>query len=476
MNNSLFAIQLTGNTLKIARIVSENGNTYASDLIHHQSVPEGAAGLDGLLEESRARFSERAPRAVLVLSSRDLDYKDFSFPFDARRKVQNAIEYELTTDYPEDRYVHGHIKVPGREPGFHGFIAAVAARSQLVEGIRAVEKAGFRIVGVTADVSTLGALFRHEEEALVMDTDEQHTLFILCRRGAPALIRKIPIGLRELEIRAGAEGPARFSAEIKRTIHSFNAKAGLELSRVYVTGDLPLMEELYQELRRRTGSQLEFRDTHDLEVRVEQSPDAPNAAAFAPLLGAAHWKRKDGSFDFLKGELGAGKPGLTPSRLVSRAMVFAGVFALLLLLSHTLDLMALRARNDFLQAEIRNTFTSSFPQVTRVVDELRQARGLLHTEQAAAAGGGGEGGVSLLQALRDISLAIPEEVPFEIVSFFWETGKMEINARTDTFRTVNTIQELLEGSAVISQAVISNARHREEGQDVEFRLTVRLEG
>ena len=93
-----------------------------------------------------------------------------------------------------------------------------------------------------------------------------------------------------------------------------------------------------------------------------------------------------------------------------------------------------------------------------------------------SSGGSLEGGMSLLQALRDLSAAIPHDVPFEIVSLFWETGKMEIYARTDSFKTVNVIQELLEGSTRISQAAISNARHREEGQDVEFRLTVRLEG
>ncbi len=480
MNSTLFAIQITDYDLKLVRIRKENNYFYASDLVHEQlgkdAEREGGAVPLELPEDIRREIHEHKPQALLVLNSQDLDYQDFSFPFESHRKVRNAIDFELSADYPEDEYAHDYVKAMGREPGYHGFISAVAVRSTLIYRIRAAEEAGFRVTGVTSDVSTLGAAFRDEDEALIMDTGERHTLFALYRLGVPVLLRKIPIGLHALAGRAGSGGLAQLTAEIKRTIHSFNARSGLDLDRLYVTGNLLLMEEACDGLRQKVSTQIEFRPAHDFEVRVEENPRSPDVNVFAALLGSAFWKRKDGSFNFLKEEFAAGKAGLSSSSLLRWGSMFAAVFVLLLLLSHGLDLAALRARNDFLRSEIRSTFTSAFPRVTRVVDELRQARTFLDRERAAVTGGDVEGSVSLLQALRDISTAIPEEIPFEIVSLFWETGKMEIYARTDSFKTVNSVQEFLEGSDRISQAAISNARHREEGQDVEFRLTVRLEG
>ncbi len=478
MNNTLFAVQITDDDLKLMRIRRENNYFYASDLVHEQFDKEAGRenGMNPveMLVAVRREIPEHRPQALLVLNSQDLEYKDFSFPFETHRKVRNAIDFELSTDYPEDEYVHDQVKAMGREPGYHGFIAAVAARSTLVDRIRTVEEAGFRVAGVTADISTLGAAFRDEEEALVMDTEERHTLFALYRQGVPVLLRKIPIGLSALAGQAGSGGLAQLTAEIKRTIHSFNARLGLDLDRLYATGNLLLKEELCLDLKQRVSTQIEFRPAHYYEVGVQEDPQSPDVNVFAGLLGSAFWKRKDGWFNFLREEFTAGKEGLSLSSFVRRGAFFAAVFVLLLFLSYGLDLVALRARDDFLRAEIRSTFTSAFPQVTRVVDELRQARALLDAEQAG--GGSLQEDVSLLQALKDISSAIPLDVSFEIVSLFWETGKMEIQARTDSFKTVNVIQELLEGSARISQAAISNARQREEGQDVEFRLTVRLEG
>ncbi len=484
MNGPLFAIQVTDEDLKVLRVRRENGSSLASPISHVRFADrvkrDGDAGARESLASLMEDIQEDRPPALLVLNSRDLDFRDFSYPFETERKVRNAIDFELSTDYPPEEYMHDHVKSLGREAGYHAYITAVVSRATLKERIRTVEDAGFRVVGITSDVSTLGAAFRDEEEALVMDTGERHTLFALFRLGVPVLLRKIPIGARDVEEEPGAEdtsGLLRLSAEIKRTLHSFNTRIGLELNRVHVTGTLTLHEESLAALQRRVRTEVTLRSLNDYGIPLEEAPGSTDVNLFASLIGSAFWKRRNGFLNFLKeGFVREEKAALSSERIVRWGWGFAGAFLLLLALSYALDLVALRERQEFFKSEIRSTFTAAFPQVNRVVDEVKQARNLLEAEQSALAGGTPLGNASLISALRSISVTIPENVPFQIASFFWESGKIEIYARTDSFKTVNTVQELLAGSREISEAAISNARHREEGQDVEFKLTIRLAG
>lgn len=483
MNGSLFAVQITGSDIKLLRIRKENGTVFAESPVHIRSS-EGkedrgpfrpASRLGDLREES----GEENPQALLILNSEDLDFQDFSYPFETDRKVRNAIEFELSADYPADHYLQDHIQALAREPGYHMYLAAMISRPVLAERIHAVEDAGFRIIGITADVSTLGAAFRLEEEALVMETGERHTLFALFRFGLPVLLRKIPIGVQALVGRTGTgdQGAGnQLLAEIKRTIHSFRDKTGFHLNRLYVTGSFPLFEELTPELRQRIPAEILSRPEQDFDVVMEGASPETDIHGFASLIGAAAWKRKGGFFHFLKDEFMAQDSGPLAPRLIRWGAGFAAVFLLLLILSYGLNLLVLRERRDFLQSEMRETFTSAFPQVTRIVDEVKQAKNLLDLETSAITGGNPQGNASLLDAFRGISATIPGDIPFQIVSLFWETGKIEIYGLTDSFKTVNAIQELLAGHNGFTQVTISNARHREGDQDVEFKLSIRLAG
>jgi len=78
--------------------------------------------------------------------------------------------------------------------------------------------------------------------------------------------------------------------------------------------------------------------------------------------------------------------------------------------------------------------------------------------------------------MQVLSRTIPEQTSFEIVSLFWERGKVEVGSKTDSFKSVNAIQEMLSKSGQFSEVIISNAKSRDDGKSVEFTLTLRFEG
>jgi Tfp pilus assembly protein PilN len=108
------------------------------------------------------------------------------------------------------------------------------------------------------------------------------------------------------------------------------------------------------------------------------------------------------------------------------------------------------------------------------VDEVRQAKNFLAARKAEQVGDTFSKELSILDAMSRMSERVPKGTPFEISNLFWERGKLEMNAKTDSFKTVNAIQELLSGAKDFSDVNISNAKMRNDGQEVEFRLTLQL--
>lgn len=419
----------------------------------------------------------RNPKTVLVLNSRDVNYREFSFPFHSKAKVKKAILYEIHAEYPDRDFVIDHFEILPGKAGEKNFLVAFTDRTALRSRIDHARKAGLQIVGITSDVSTLGNFFSEGTEALVMEMDEGRTLFILYHQGLPRLIRDIPMGTRDFtnpsqEIDAGKLRP--LTGEIKRTVQSFGVKSDLRIESIYVAGHIVSQKAVLNLLREKLGLDFIAEAPRNTGLGIEASRE--ELLTHASLFGAFEWDGQRRSFNFLKeGVLKSEAVSLGRSSLRwGLTILFFGLVTLIL--STWLELSTFERRRDFLTAELKETFKSAFPGTNRVVDEVRQARNFLDVERKKAAGDGASANMTILDALRAISRAIPEGTSFEIASLFWERGKVEIYGKTDSFNAVNVIQEALKGNQNFSDVTISNAKMINEGQDVEFKISIHLAG
>jgi Tfp pilus assembly protein PilN len=481
MNGSILALNITPEDVKLLEIKHENDEKTIRRLYHGAPNNEDSKDPINIAEIVKGLTQEDGPKTlhtVLVINSQDLEYRDFSFPFDSKKKAKGAISFEISSEYPSTDYIFDHIRSIAREPGKNFFLAAIADKKTLARRIREAEDAGLQLVGITSDISTLGNYFHEEDEALVMEMGEKQTLFALYTHGLPVLVRGIPTGIKELR-----EGPKGFdreelrplSGEIKRTIHSFNAKTGLTLSRIYVTGNILVHKEILEYVKEALELDFIEKAPHGTGFNTEERIDDLNT--YASVLGAAEWKRNSGrTFNFLKDEFVREDPHAVQRRYLRWGVMILGFFLFTLLLSSWLRIAVLDKRKDFLSTQIRKTFKTTFPRTERIVDEVRQAKNILNAASLQLAQGNSSFGPSILDVLEIISRALPDETDFQIMSFFWERGKLEINGRTNSFQTVNTIKELLSGVQDFSEVNISNAKNRNDGEDVEFKVTIRLAG
>jgi len=474
MNGQVIAIYLTETELRAAVIDNRNGAPVIHGIYRSAAKPfDPAKALEGYVD----RLSSRDHQAVLIVPSEDLVYNEFSFPFSSSRKVENAIAFEISSGENAENYVLDHIKSLSREAGLFRFISAQADRGRLQEKTRIIQKAGLRLIGITADISILGLYFQEQDEALVMDIGEKSTLFALYNQGIPVLFRTVPIGVEASPDNNGdrcSDELNRLSGEIRRTVHSFNTKAGVHLERVWLTGNLLANENMFEKLGHNLHIQVDIKKSSEFGA-VIQDHDLPywDFNVFSNILGAAFWNRKSACFSLMKEEF-TGRSREKSGGLIRWVSIGGGLLVLTFFLSLVLANAVLQKRHDFLSDEIRKTFSSAFPQVTRVVDEVKQARNLLNSRRLGSmASPESQGRLGLLDVLNTISSTVPDGTYFQVINMFWETGKMEIQARTDSFKTVNEIQELLGRTSDFSEVTISNARLREDTADVEFKLTIK---
>ena len=480
MNGSIIALNITAEDVKLARINKEGNENIVRRLYHLGSGKEGNRTYINATEVIRNFIQEEMPKSlqtVLVISSQDLDYKDFSFPFASPKKVVKAIDFEISSEYPPNEYIVDHIKTLTREPGKNSFLAAIASKDSLARQIKEAEDASLKIIGITSDISTLGNYFREEDEALVMEMGEGQTLFALYINGVPVLARDIPIGIKA--IRKGSEtvnnGQLKpLIGEIKRTIHSFNAKTGLNLSRVYVSGNIVSQQEILEVLKNNLELDFIEKIPQGTGFKIKEQRDDLNI--YASVLGATEWKKNGISFNFLKDEFLKSDPRaiLRSYFRWSTAIIVSFLFAVTL--SLWFNIKVLEKRKLFLTTNIRETFSEAFPKVRRIVDEARQAKNILDAGKRESVGSNPSSETSVLDVLEIISRTVPDETNFQIISLFWDRGKLELNGKTDSFKTVNGIKELLSGSQHFSEVNISKANIGSDGQNVEFNITIRLAG
>ena len=478
MNGTIIALNITPEDIKLAEIREENSEKTIQRLFHRRLGSEAGRDPINAVDAIRMFIEEDEPGtldSVLVVNSQDLEYKDFSFPFHSKKKVVEAIGFEISSGYPPADYIFDHIRSISREPGKNSFLAAIAERSKLKRRITEAEDAGLRVKGITTDISTLGNYFHDMDEALVMEMGESQTLFSLYMHGVPVLVRGIPIGIGKL--REGPEGFDRgrlrpLTSEIKRTLHSFSAKTGLDLNSVYVTGNILIDGEILDGLTQ--ALELEFIKQRPRNEDLRPADRRDDLNIYASVLGATEWKKNGKSFNFLKDEFAREDPVAVGRIYLRWAFLTLAFFLFALFLSSGLKIMVLEKRKGFLSAETRKTFQAAFPQTEKIVDEVGQARNFLNAASFQSGQGNPTSGPSVLDVFELLSSAIPQGTDFEILSFFWERGKAEINGRTDSFQTVNIIQELLSGVQAFSEVNISNAKQRNDGENVEFKATIRL--
>ena len=128
-----------------------------------------------------------------------------------------------------------------------------------------------------------------------------------------------------------------------------------------------------------------------------------------------------------------------------------------------------------LNRQIAFIFQSTFPDVTKIVDPLKQMKANVAQEQEKNMFTGKiEQEILNIDILNEISSRIPADLDVEITNFVRGEDSLVISGNTDSFNNVDDIKGRLERSELFKNITISSANLEKSTNRIQFKLKIDL--
>jgi hypothetical protein len=266
--------------------------------------------------------------------------------------------------------------------------------------------------------------------------------------------------------------------EIRWTLLALNAGAPLEAGLpCLLAGEAPYCEQLGNELTRQMG--LEVRRLTDSSLRNVPVPLRAEVDAFAAPLGLALREIAPGAalgVNFRQGEFAYHRGQDELRRAAWRSAALAAAVLALVIANTFMSYQQLAGRLNAIQAQIRNVFTQTLPDVHRVVDERAQLKTEIEAAQKRLQILGGlapVSGVTAIDVMRTISAAIPDKIKVDTDEYIMDPEAVRIKAKTDSFEAVDTIKQQLINTHYFGDVQVKEVKAAQDGK-VDFRLVLAL--
>jgi hypothetical protein len=216
------------------------------------------------------------------------------------------------------------------------------------------------------------------------------------------------------------------------------------------------------------------RDTDIIKHYRSEQPWIPhqNDGAFAlALMGV----QGSNGLNFRTGPFAAKKFWEENKRNLIKTSILAAMVALLALANIVLDSYLMNKKINRLDNQITNIFTSTFPDVKKIVDPLQQMRTKMQEVRGnTLLPGETRRGIQAIDILRDISRLVPKAVDVNLTRMVVATDSVVLSGNTDTYKSVDNIKNSLEQAQFFKKIVISSANIDKSDNRVQFKLKIDL--
>lgn len=417
---------------------------------------------------------------IVTLGAELFTYRNISLPFSSKKHLEQILPYELEQCSALDinqLIVDWNIGIA--RPEETEVSVAMIPKEVLSGYIAALERAGLNPEKIGISGFAIGSLSLPDSstERIIIDfADGWATLFIVVN-GSVCLVRSIPAPSQDV---SGPDSDSSFLFNLKQILLYLEKeeiqKDDLDL---YLCGSLSSCDSIVSNL-----SVLFQKDRiHSLAcstlplvkinsaIRSNYRPEVMDRVLASTLKG----KRQSNEFNFRKNEFMARKSAAHFIRLGTKFVI--PFFLLILIASSYLvyDFRQLKYKQKNLDSQIRKIFTTTLPDITRIVNPLHQMQIVINDIQKSyRPGGEGAGSYSVVTILTELSVRVPEKYPFKIVKMVVEKEAIRIKAETGDFNIVDNIKKELSKSAMFSNVVISSANQSSQADKITCELKILL--
>jgi general secretion pathway protein L len=415
------------------------------------------------------------------LPASNVCFRNLHVPFREEKKIKQVLPFELepTLPHPVENLVIAYRKTGSPSNESSNLITAAVEKTK-IETLLDVLSA----YKIDPEIITIGG---YPAALCLADTSGLPDNWVLCdlgrntlslffaANGQIVLARSTLTGLPE----TAAAGP-ELCTQIKRTLLAFEDiyPHDYEPEIFFISGSgcdsLDWEQEIAHNLEIPVGK-ADLTQNKIIKAIQNQGqisePDKMNnslALAYLELAGLKGLNFRQGPFERKKQWVIHRKSILTSSLVA--LLVFILAFSNILLDTYLLGKKVTR-----LNREIEDIFTATLPDVKRIVDPLQQMQvkiqdarqNLLLPSQTGK-------NIRTIDILDELSTGIPEKTDVELTRVVISRENILLSGNTDTFNSVDDIQNRLEKSPVFRKVTISSANMEKSGNRINFKLKVQL--
>ena len=454
-----------------------------------ERTSKGGALVTGFLrvESSETEFSQAIERVQqhcgadgvacsMTLGAEMFSFRRITLPFTERKKLNQVLPMELADLIPGeiDSCLMEYVVKNG--PDGAEILVALIRREILAERLAAVEAAGMIpvSVGISGLDTALAIADRCAGDVVFLDIGDSWTTLFLIQEGRPALIRT---RLGKNEKAGGNQLAEKLVLWVQQTLMACRlVDLGQPEFHVFAAGiDFP------QELSAPTLFGREVQGVNlDFDAPVTMGPGVDIALhsdvnrALALFLKRG---QKNKTFNFYKDEFRKTR-SLHDYRQLGWKIVVPMIFcSLVAAVYFGYEYRQLVTQQDQLKSEIEGVFKETLPEMTRIVNPVRQLQAAINEiKKVANPGGTAIGRYTVIDILSELSARIPDSYSVKIVRMVADMETIRFKATTSDFNTVDNVQKALQKSAYFNEVVISSANQVPQGNEVNFEMKLGLAG
>ncbi len=440
------------------------------------SLDGGRSAGEGL-EQLLRSADLRAETCAVAVPPAQVFFRNLRLPFSDPRKLRQTLPFQMEplVPVPIDELV---VDFTCRRSKDHSeVLAAALEKPRLRQLLDWLATHGLDPESVQVGGAALaGWLIRRKDtpaDGLLLELGERACRMLLFLDRRIVLARSL--GLAE------DPAPDSLAGPIRRTLHALAWQSGehSQPRQIFLSGPAALLPETQRALAGCLGLPVTVVDAAAVE-RLRLAPGARPGWS-APLMNGAlalalQSQGSSAGLDFRRGEFEPQRRRSGLRRQLQRAAVFAGLIGALLAADLLVEARFLESRAARLDREIREEFRRAFPEVTRIVDPLQQARIRLREARGSILLPESVTGGTTVELLREISLRVPPSLDVLLTRMVVDSQRVRLSGETDTYNTVDGLQGALERSSLFSRVTIHSAQLDREGRHVQFELSLERRG
>ncbi len=448
----------------------------------HRHIPfsgdqDDEESLSLALETIAAEMDLEGATCIASLPASLAAFRNMKAPFKEQKKLRQIMPYELESILPyppEDVIIDFNVLNDLADTEQHLVFTAAIQK----------EKVGFYLDqlkshGLEPDVLTISgyalasslATYSNDNTNRLLALIEPHraTLFLLLD-GNICLVRSLRAQL------STAAGVSHFCSIVHQTLAGFQKHTGLDgdIQEVMLTGSALEDSHVEDAIREELGIPVRTMDLIALSGQVSidtegvmwkvNTMDASLALAMSAIVGFDLLNFRRGGFTVQKG-------WVQYQGDILKTGLIALVVVLLFFGNFVADYFSMKKRSMRVEEEVRNVFSSTFPDVKRIVDPLQQMRVKLdELKKDATFSAETNRSVMAIDVLNDISRHIPKQIDVELSSVIIGADSVLISGDTGGFDAVDDVKSSLENAALFKSVSITSTNKDRSGDRVRFKI------